>query len=454
MDVNSILNIQNQVKENSEDLQKYLLDLDSWEKEMKKKEQELKLIQTTAEEEIPPIRNSLYRSKKKNKHKKQKEKMPTPSKSNITTTDYQAWEKFDAEAELKKIEEEEKESSVSENSENEDEFCIQKRKQLALLHKDKGNSFFKNDNFDSAINSYTTGLQLDPENPLLAANRAMAFLKKEQFQAAENDCTLCLSIDSTYVKAYLRRGTARKNLNKIALAKADFFMALELEPENKQAQTELKKILETSETDDKSNISEKEVVEAQELWPQFLGNKAVKHTEEHIQEKSKVQVEVLKMDDSNFVKTVESSLNDVERSNETSQLDEKPMNTSSKPLLPSVPATSFQFLTDWNEITPYPDLQYKYLKQCPPEQLPVLFKLYMEPTIFPKILETLSTSFIEHGDDVFDYLKNLTEIGRFDTMVMFLTEKEENDLKKLLDYVKTSGRSEAEISSLMKKYGT
>lgn len=44
----------------------------------------------------------------------------------------------------------------------------------------QGNNFFKAGNYDSAINSYTTGLLLDPENPLLAANRAMAFLKKEQ----------------------------------------------------------------------------------------------------------------------------------------------------------------------------------------------------------------------------------------------------------------------------------
>lgn len=48
--MNNILNIQQQTKENAEDLQKYLLELDSWEKEMKKKEEELKLIQMTTDE--------------------------------------------------------------------------------------------------------------------------------------------------------------------------------------------------------------------------------------------------------------------------------------------------------------------------------------------------------------------------------------------------------------------
>lgn len=57
---------------------------------------------------------------------------------------------------------------------------------------------------------------------------------------------MCLSFDPTYVKAYLRRGTARKNLKKFSLAKADFLKVLELEPENKQAQTEIKNLSEVS----------------------------------------------------------------------------------------------------------------------------------------------------------------------------------------------------------------
>lgn len=46
------------------------------------------------------------------------------------------------------------------------------------------------------------------------------------------------------MKAYLRRGTARKGLNKISSAKLDFSKALELEPDNKQAKAELKKLSE------------------------------------------------------------------------------------------------------------------------------------------------------------------------------------------------------------------
>lgn len=36
--------------------------------------------------------------------------------------------------------------------------------------------------------------------------------------------------------------------------------------------------------------------------------------------------------------------------------------------------------------------------------------------------------FTRHGDDVYNYMKYLTEIGRFQTMIMFLSDKEENGM--------------------------
>ncbi|GBN39383.1 RNA polymerase II-associated protein 3, partial [Araneus ventricosus] len=241
MSFDNALNIQNQIRENSEDLQNFLKDLDNWEKDMKKKEEEMKLLQVSDEQVIPPIRNSLSRSKKKSRRLKIKKDV-VATEERISSYNYKAWEHYDVDSELKKLDEENKESSGSESTDSEEQLTVQQNKQLAIIKKDKGNEFFKAGNYDSAINAYTIGMQLDPENALLPANRAMAFLKKEQFQAAENDCTLCLSLDPSYVKAYLRRGTARKALEKFYLAHSDFLKALELEPDNKQAQLELEKL--------------------------------------------------------------------------------------------------------------------------------------------------------------------------------------------------------------------
>ena len=55
-------------------------------------------------------------------------------------------------------------------------------------------------------------MQCDPKNAILPANRAMAYLKTENWRPADADCSLALSLDDSYVKAYQRRATARKNL--------------------------------------------------------------------------------------------------------------------------------------------------------------------------------------------------------------------------------------------------
>jgi len=60
-----------------------------------------------------------------------------------------------------------------------------------------------------------------------------------RFAAAEKDCSLALALDDGYLKAYLRRGTARIRLGNLEEASEDFKKALEIEPGNKLARTEL-----------------------------------------------------------------------------------------------------------------------------------------------------------------------------------------------------------------------
>ena len=44
----------------------------------------------------------------------------------------------------------------------------------------QGNAYFKQGDYENAIECYTKGADLDPTNPLLPANRAMALLKQEK----------------------------------------------------------------------------------------------------------------------------------------------------------------------------------------------------------------------------------------------------------------------------------
>ncbi|XP_055931586.1 RNA polymerase II-associated protein 3-like [Argiope bruennichi] len=491
MNLENTINVQNQIRENSEDLQNFLKDMDIWETDMKRREEERKLLQVSDEQVIPPIRNSLSRSKKKSRRLKVK-KEDDAKEERISSYNYKAWEHYDADLELKKLDEEKKESSDSESTDSEEQLTIQKNKQLAIIKKDKGNELFKAGNYDSAINTYTVGMQLDPENAILPANRAMAFLRKDQFQAAEDDCTLCLSLDPSYVKAYLRRGTARKALEKFDLARNDFLKALELQPDSKHALQELEKLnkevaikAENDKTNGTVKVSDNSVQDEMKSSGLFADAKAVStlNSDAGFHEESFTKLEVsnyshdefkegLKIENKSLLNTVEQNHNEKSSSIKVSKTVKPHDSSHSKHVegngvysneleniiakleqkLPPVPTASYQFLTDWKKLSKYPELKYQYLKQFPPEKFSKLFKHYMEPEIFPEILSTLSSSFIDNGDDIVPYMMHLASVGRFNTMLMFLTDPEKKDLRKLLSYAEMSGYLPEEVEALLKLY--
>ncbi len=135
-----------------------------------------------------------------------------------------------------------------EDEDEEDDFLQESRLlQQATVEKERGNDYFRAGNYDSAIERYTRGIECDPNNAVLPANRAMALMKKSQFAAAETDCNLAIELDPTYIKAFQRRATCRAKLKNYAGAKDDYERVLELEPGNKLAKAELKKMEEMME---------------------------------------------------------------------------------------------------------------------------------------------------------------------------------------------------------------
>lgn len=61
---------------------------------------------------------------------------------------------------------------------------------------------FQKGDYASSIDCYTRGMQMDPSNPILPANRAMALLKQGMAAAAEADCTIALrynTLEETFV---------------------------------------------------------------------------------------------------------------------------------------------------------------------------------------------------------------------------------------------------------------
>lgn len=266
--------LQLQMRHNAEELHDFLRDMEAWEGDIKSKDAQLRGQQAGGDaasaQNLPPVRNKDLRRKKRKKidntasdciengvkHGK--------SEARIKYYDYSAWDKFDVE---KAVAETDRDSTPEcETEEDEDEEVAERKKyeelrakQQALIEKDKGNEYFKTGDYDAAIDCYTRGMEADPHNALLPANRAMAFLKLKKYELAESDCNLAIQLDPSYPKAFARRGAARLALNKLKEAREDFEAVLTFDPVNKQAIAELEKIKEMIEKTAKSGASQTSV---------------------------------------------------------------------------------------------------------------------------------------------------------------------------------------------------
>ncbi|BFZ08860.1 hypothetical protein BsWGS_11899 [Bradybaena similaris] len=229
-----------QMQQNQVELRDYLADLDSWEKDIKQKEEQLKVGKTGQIQDLPPVRNTIQKKKMKKKKKDEKDTESNKPKR-ISGFDFKAWDKFDVDKALEEIDKKEDKTSSSEY-ETDEEWELERKKHLASIEKDKGNEFLKNGDYDKAVEAYTRGMTYDATNAVLPANRAMALLKQQKFAAAELDCTVSISLDPLYVKAYLRRASARASLRKFDEAMSDYNHVLDLEPTNKQAKSEVERL--------------------------------------------------------------------------------------------------------------------------------------------------------------------------------------------------------------------
>lgn len=72
------------------------------------------------------------------------------------------------------------------------------------------------------------------------------------------------------------------------------------------------------------------------------------------------------------------------------------------------------------------DLKYSYLKRINPADIPVIFCESMESDIFGDIIVVLSEKVAGGDADVFSYLKYLSTVKRFSTLVMFMALREKN----------------------------
>lgn len=123
----------------------------------------------------------------------------------------------------------------------------------------------------------------------------------------------------------------------------------------------------------------------------------------------------------------------------------------------TVPKSSGQFQADWRALQKQPDQLFQYFKNIKPTSYAKLFQQSIEPDMLVKIVHLLRDFYMPNGLPVFNEMKHLSEVRRFNMAVMFLSEKDKKVINELLQNVRqnkeTLGLNEEDIVNLAKKFG-
>lgn len=113
---------------------------------------------------------------------------------------------------------------------------IERAEEIKLL----ANEAFKAHKFSQAIDLYSQAIELNSQNGVYWANRALAHTKLEEYGSAIQDATKAIEIDPKYSKGYYRRGAAYLAMGKFKEALKDFQQVKKISPNDPDASKKLK----------------------------------------------------------------------------------------------------------------------------------------------------------------------------------------------------------------------
>ena len=120
---------------------------------------------------------------------------------------------------------------------NDDKYAkLKKHIETINDSKIRANTYFKNNNYEQAINEYTKLLDFDPENKnfmsIILTNRALCLKKQGKNMEALKDVDQAIHYNPNYSTAYIRRALIYEEFKMFDDAKADLSKAKELDPNN------------------------------------------------------------------------------------------------------------------------------------------------------------------------------------------------------------------------------
>jgi tetratricopeptide (TPR) repeat protein len=101
-------------------------------------------------------------------------------------------------------------------------FAVEKDLARAISEKERGNDYFRNKDYDNAIQCYSLAIDFCPTDSEHAeqlatfyGNRSAAYAADEEWDQVIEDCTSAVELKPDYVKVFVRRMQAHEKLDKI-----------------------------------------------------------------------------------------------------------------------------------------------------------------------------------------------------------------------------------------------
>lgn len=241
-------------------------DMKCWIDEMKKQDDVVKNILRQPNKNEPPVR--CLKGEEKNKNYSQ-----NSMSKRIKSTDYEKWDKFDADAaELKVDLDEERQREKLESERNkkvkgttklieeiDDELSEFEKNRMAIKFKEQGNEAFKAKDYEEAIREYSKSIEMK-RNAAAYNNRALVYLKQKCYLKVISDTNECLQMEPRNIKALLRKAQAFLGQNLLTQAHDTFEKVLQIDSNNDTAQKEIlelkKKLPSFVKNSSKMNIEE------------------------------------------------------------------------------------------------------------------------------------------------------------------------------------------------------
>ncbi|XP_046476310.1 sperm-associated antigen 1 isoform X3 [Neodiprion pinetum] len=229
-------------------------DMARWMSEMQGREKDLdegKAFTATPLVPQPEIRQTPEtRSAKRNSQSGAKRGKP----KTIASCDYAGWDRFDADAEIDRIDLQDERMQVeAKNAQQRQREKHEEAKKfskesivnklsltatelgvLAEHEKNMGNEAYRVGDYEEALIRYNSSITINPSVNAYN-NRAITNIKLRRYQEAVNDCNIVSSMEYNNVTALMRRALALEHLEKNSQALIDYQTILQLEPNNKLA---------------------------------------------------------------------------------------------------------------------------------------------------------------------------------------------------------------------------